>query len=147
MFFLTCYVIYDMYVSCGFWKCKRCIMGFSREWPLKPRGYLVSCPCVSQLKIVINFSPLYFTGRFTIFKYLPTFCWARAPILFGNDLSGSHLSYSKGFMKFGWPEPPQKWLTFLSFHWSERPPTQLIRVPHNEIVVFLTNFIFFGKTR
>ena len=96
-------------------QCKRCIMGFSREWPLKPRGYLVSCPCVSQLKIVINFSPLYFTGRFTIFKYLPTFCWARAPILFGNDLSGSHLSYSKGFMRFGWHESPQKTIDFSNF--------------------------------
>ena len=49
------------------------------------------------------------------------------PILFGNDLSGSHLSYSKGFMKFGWPEPPKKWLTFIIFHWSERPPTQFVK--------------------
>ena len=27
--------------------------------------------------------------------------WVRVPILFGNDLSGNYLSYSKGFMKFG----------------------------------------------
>ena len=30
---------------------------------------------------------------------------ARAPILFGNDLPRSDLSYTKGFMKFGCPEP------------------------------------------
>ena len=38
--------------------------------------------------------------------------WVRVPVLFGNDLSGSYLPYSEGFMKFGWPEPPlppQKW--------------------------------------
>ena len=27
--------------------------------------------------------------------------WVRVPILFGNDLSGSQISYSKKFMKFG----------------------------------------------
>ena len=27
--------------------------------------------------------------------------WVRVPILFGNELPGSHLSYSKKFMKFG----------------------------------------------
>ena len=38
--------------------------------------------------------------------------WVRVPNLFGNDLSGSYLPYSRGFMKFWWPEPCQKndWL-------------------------------------
>ena len=49
-------------------------------------------------------------------------------------------------MKFGWPEPTQKkWLTFINFHWSERPRTQLIRVPPDEILVFLTNLFFSAK--
>ena len=41
--------------------------------------------------------------------------WVRVPNIFGNDLSGSHLSYIKGFMKFGWPEPPQKMIDFSNF--------------------------------
>ena len=38
--------------------------------------------------------------------------WVR--VRFGNDLSGSYLSYSKGFMKFGWPTPPYNWQTHQS---------------------------------
>ena len=38
--------------------------------------------------------------------YILGWVLARVPILFGNDLSGSYLSYSKGFMKFGLPTPP-----------------------------------------
>ena len=34
---------------------------------------------------------------------------------FGNDLSGSYSSYSKGFMKFGWLETPQKLINFSNF--------------------------------
>ena len=33
--------------------------------------------------------------------YILGLVWVRVSILFGNDLSGSHLSYSKGFIKFG----------------------------------------------
>ena len=36
--------------------------------------------------------------------------WVRLPIL-----PRSYLPYSKGFMKFGWLEPPNKWLTFIIF--------------------------------
>ena len=32
----------------------------------------------------------------------------RVPILFGNDLPGSDLPYTKGFMKFGCLEPSKK---------------------------------------
>ena len=36
----------------------------------------------------------------------------RVPILFGNDLPRNDLSYSKGFMKFGCPEPSKKMFDF-----------------------------------
>jgi len=36
----------------------------------------------------------------------------RVPILFGNDLRGGDLPYSKGFMKFECPERPQKMFHF-----------------------------------
>ena len=39
----------------------------------------------------------------------------RVPILFGNDLPRSDLPYTKGFMKFGCPEPSKKFLTFETF--------------------------------
>ena len=39
----------------------------------------------------------------------------RVPILFGNDSPRSDLSYTKGFMKFGCPEPSKKCLTFETF--------------------------------
>ena len=39
----------------------------------------------------------------------------RAPILFENDLSLSDLSYSKGFMNFGCPEPSKKTFDFETF--------------------------------
>ena len=66
---------------------------------------------------------------------------------FGNDLSGSYSSYSKDSWSLDDKNPPKKWLTFLIFHWSDRRPTQFVRVPPDEILVFLMNFIFFGKTR
>ena len=37
----------------------------------------------------------------------------RVPILFGNDLPRSDLPYTKGFMKFGCPEPSKKVFDFL----------------------------------
>ena len=36
----------------------------------------------------------------------------RVPILFGNDLPRSDLPYTKGFMKFGCPEPSKKVFDF-----------------------------------
>ena len=39
----------------------------------------------------------------------------RVPILFRNNLRRSDLPYSKGFMKFGCPEPSKKCLTFEPF--------------------------------
>ena len=41
--------------------------------------------------------------------------------------------------------PPQKWLTFIIFHWSERLLTQFVRIPPYEILVFLPSFIFSAK--
>ena len=41
--------------------------------------------------------------------------------------------------------PPKKWLTFLIFHWSEKPPTQFVRVPLMKLWYFWRTF--FGKTR
>ena len=45
--------------------------------------------------------------------YLPPLCfyglvWVRVPNLFGNNLSRNDFPFSKGFMKFGWPEAPPK---------------------------------------
>ena len=37
------------------------------------------------------------------------------PILFGNDLSGSDLQYSKGFVMFGCPEPSKVMFDFWNF--------------------------------
>ena len=36
----------------------------------------------------------------------------RVPIFFGNDLARNDLPYSKGFMKFGCPEPSKKMFDF-----------------------------------
>ena len=44
-------------------------------------------------------------------------------------------------------QAPPPIMIFLVFHWSERPPTQFARVPPYEILVFLTNFIFYSKMR
>ena len=41
----------------------------------------------------------------------------RVPIRFGNDLPRIDLPYTKGFMKFGCPEPYRK---LFDFSWSER---------------------------
>ena len=67
----------------------------------------------------------------------------RVPILFGNDLPRSDLPYTKGFMKFGCPEPSKKVFDFWNFCWSKWHLTRFVRVPPYEILVFPTNFIFF----
>ena len=67
----------------------------------------------------------------------------RVPILFGNDLPRSDLPYTKGFMKFGCPEPSKKVFDFWNFCSSKWRLTRFVRVPPYEILVFPTNFIFF----
>ena len=67
----------------------------------------------------------------------------RVPILFGNYLPRSYLPYTKGFMKFGCPEPSKKVFDFRNFCSSKRRLTRFVRVPPYEILVFPTNFIFF----
>ena len=70
----------------------------------------------------------------------------RVPILFGNYLPRSYLPYTKGFMKFGCPEPSKKVFDFWNFCSSKRRLTRFVRVPPYEILVFPTNLIFFqGK--
>ena len=44
----------------------------------------------------------------------------RVPILLGNYLPRSYLPYTKGFMKFGCPEPSKKCFVFEFFCSSER---------------------------
>ena len=67
----------------------------------------------------------------------------RIPILFGNYFPRSDLPYTKGFMKFGCPEPSKKVFDFWNFCSSKCRLTRFIRVPPYEILVFPTNFIFF----
>ena len=67
----------------------------------------------------------------------------RVPILFGNYFPRSDLPYTKGFMKFGCPEPSKKVFDFWNFCSSKRRLTRFVRVPPYEIWVFPTNFIFF----
>ena len=67
----------------------------------------------------------------------------RVQILFGNYLPRSYLPYTKGFIKFGCPEPSKKVFDFRNFCSSKRRLTRFIRVPPYEILVFPTNFIFF----
>ena len=67
----------------------------------------------------------------------------RVPIIFGNYLPRSYLPYTKGFMKFGCPEPSKKVFDFRNFCSSKRRLTRFVRVPPYEILVFPTNFIFF----
>ena len=69
----------------------------------------------------------------------------RVPILFGNYLPRSYLPYTKGFMKFGCPEPSKKVFDFRNFCSSKRRLTRFVRVPPYEILVFPTNFIFFQR--
>ena len=69
----------------------------------------------------------------------------RVPILVGNDLPRHDLPYSKGFMKFGCQEPSKIMFNFWNFCSSKRRLTQFVRVPPYEILVFLTNFIFFRQ--
>ena len=71
----------------------------------------------------------------------------RVPILFGNYLPRSYLPYTKGFMKFGCPEPSKKVFDFRNFCSSKRRLTRFVRVPPYEILVFPTNFIFFSRKR
>ena len=95
------------------------------------------------------FGPAYFdvsvTGGGHIVPRLNIFGLGRVrvPILFGNDLPRSDLPYTKGFMKFGCPEPSKKVFDFWNFCSSKRRLTRFVRVPPYEILVFPTNFIFF----
>ena len=61
----------------------------------------------------------------------------RVPILFGNYLPRNDLPYSKGFMKFGCPEPSKKMFDFWHFCSSKRHLTGFVRVPPYEILVLL----------
>ena len=70
----------------------------------------------------------------------------RVPILFGNDFLWNDLPYSKGLMNFGFLEPSNIMFDFW-FFLVERHLAQFVRVPPNEIWAFLTNFIFYAKTR
>ena len=81
--------------------------------------------------------------------YLPPLCcyglvWVRVPNLFGNNLSRNDFPFSKGFMKFGWPEPPPDNYGLFSFFigWRLLRPS-LLGCP----LVFPSNLIFFRKTR
>ena len=67
----------------------------------------------------------------------------RVPILFGNYFPRSDLPYTKGFMKFGCPEPSKKVFDFWNFCSSKRRLTRFVRVPPYEILIFPTNFISF----
>ena len=69
----------------------------------------------------------------------------RVPILFGNYFPRSDLPYTKGFMKFGCPEPSKKVFDFRNFCSSKRRLTRFVRVPPYGIWVFPTNFIFFSQ--
>ena len=67
----------------------------------------------------------------------------RVPILFGNYFPRSDLPYTKGFMKFGCPQPSKTVFDFWNFCSSKRRLTRFVRVPPYGIWVFPTNFIFF----
>ena len=69
----------------------------------------------------------------------------RVPILFGNYFPRSDLPYTKGFMKFGCPEPSKKVFDFWNFCLSKWCLTRFVRVPPYEILLFPTNFIFSAK--
>ena len=70
------------------------------------------------------------------------FGWVRVPILFGNDLLRNDLPYSKGFIKFGCPEPSKKCLPLETFVCQRGVDPVSIGPPY-EILVFPTNFNFF----
>ena len=53
----------------------------------------------------------------------------RVPILFGNYLPRSYLPYTKGFMKFGCPEPSKKMFDFWNFCSPKRHFIRFVRVP------------------
>ena len=55
--------------------------------------------------------------------------------------------YSKGFMNFGCLEPSKKVLDFWNFLLVDKRLTQFVSVPPYEILVLLTNFIFFSPKR
>ena len=61
-------------------------------------------------------------------------CWVGWGIqFFRNDLPRNDLPYSKGFMKFGCPEPSKKMFDFWNFCLSKRRLTRFVRVPPYEI--------------
>ena len=68
----------------------------------------------------------------------------RVPILFGNHLPMNDWPYSKGFMKFGYLEPSKIMFDF----WKRKKLVErcLTQFVNYEILVFLINFTFFGKT-
>ena len=53
----------------------------------------------------------------------------RVPNLFGYDLLQNDLPYSKGFLKFGYPEPSKKVFDFWNFCSSKWRLTWFVRVP------------------
>ena len=80
-----------------------------------PRCTVVHCYCPMMycIEVLTLFGPAYFdvSGIFGLGR-------VRVPLLFGNDLPRSDLPYTKGFMKFGCPEPSKKCLTFETFVWG-----------------------------
>ena len=71
----------------------------------------------------------------------------RVPIFFGNYFPRSDLPYTKGFMKFGCPEPSKKSLTFETFI-SQRgvcPGSQ--GSPLMKFCFFRRIWFFFSETR
>ena len=57
------------------------------------------------------------------------------------------LPFSKRFMKFGWPEPSKEIFDFWNFLLVETAFDPICKGPPLEILVFSTNYIFFGKAR
>ena len=111
--------------------------------------YILLFSYCSPFRFLTLFVPAYFdvsgTGGGHIVPPLNIFGLGRVrvPILFGNYLPRSYLPYTKGFMKFGCPEPSKKVFDFRNFCSSKRRLTRFVRVPPYEILVFPTNFIFF----
>ena len=99
----------------------------SRLHSLEPAQFELTLQILSSVVtsefLTLLASALFERGRGHICSPLYIFglVWVRVPIF---------LEMKFRFMKFGWTEPPppspNDWLIF---HWSERPPTQLVRLP------------------
>ena len=63
-------------------------------------------------------------------------------IFFGNNLSRNDLLFSKGFMKFGWPEPPKTMIDF--FKEEERKEERGVSEEKAQLCLNFT--IWFGHT-